>query len=65
MSGEKYTLSEELDTSARLATLAKCMEKKKKKKKTKEVKSVFNSNEVPCEICDNNTHITHNFLTTH
>ena len=65
MGGEKYTLSDELDKSARLATLAKCMETMKEKKKTKEFRSVFNSNEVPCEICDNNTHITHNFLTTH
>ena len=65
MGGEKYTLSDELDKSARLATLAKWMETMKEKKKTKEVKSVFNSNEVPCAICDNNTDITHNFLTTH
>ena len=38
MGGEKYTLSDELDKSARLATLAKCMETMKEKKKQRRLR---------------------------
>lgn len=51
MSGNSYP-------SARLTTFARRVETMEVEK-TKDVKSVFNYNEVPCAICENNTHIIH------